>query len=312
MLRPQNMQKSLTWCALLALPAVIGFAQSAQAATFTKTITFNEVGAPGFPTATTTIAPAGGSGSTAYDVINNSTGVFGADGTADITVSATASAPGALATSGNPKVEWQSTLNGRFTSTRGFTAGVPAATGNNPGTLQSTTTQVLFGSGLNITDLAATFSSLNTAGILWEYSVLGFLKPDGSTFSAAPVIGAYNNATGFTGSPSMGWYVAADKSTVTGVGTDLAAEGAPGSADGNVVLSYALAGLAANTQVGGLVWMTFTQDTRGINNRPSGFTASLSDITFTNTDPTAVPTPALLPGLLALVAGARRRWKAAQ
>jgi hypothetical protein len=36
MLRPQNMQKSLVWCALLALPAVIGLAQPAQAATFTS------------------------------------------------------------------------------------------------------------------------------------------------------------------------------------------------------------------------------------------------------------------------------------
>ncbi len=310
MLRPPNTQKLLICSLLLALPAAIGFAVTAQAATFAKTITFNEIGSPGFPTATTTIAPTGGSQVVNYDVINNSTGAFAADGVTDITVGASATAGGPLANSGNPKVEWQTGSDGRFTSSRGFTGAVTG--GNNPGTVQSTTTNITFGSGLNITDLAATFTSLNTAGILWEYSVLGFLKPDGSTFSAAPVIGAYNNATTFTGSPSIGWYVAADKKTVTGVGTDLAVAGANGSVDSSLALTYALAGLASGTQVGGLTWTTFTQDTRGSRNGSSNFTASLSDLTFTNTDATPVPTPALLPGLIALAASARRRWKAAQ
>jgi hypothetical protein len=40
----------------------------AQAATFTQSITFNETGLPGFPSATTTIAGPSGSGSTPYDV----------------------------------------------------------------------------------------------------------------------------------------------------------------------------------------------------------------------------------------------------
>jgi hypothetical protein len=310
MLRPQNMQRSLVWCALLALPVAISVTQPAKAATFTKTITFNEVGSPGFPTATTTIAAPGGSGSIAYDVINNATGETGADGVTDITVSATASAPGALATTGSPEVEWNSTSTGRFTSTRGFTGKVVGT--NNPGTLQSTTTEVFFGSDLNITDLAATFSSLNTAGILWEYSVLGFFDSSGNPFSAAPVIGAYNSAASFTGSPSTGWYVAADKGTVTGVGNDLAVKGTDGSADGNFALTYVLAGLASGTRVGGLTWTTYAQDTRGMGNGTSKFTASLSDITFTKTDAAAVPTPALLPGLIALAAGVRRRSKAAQ
>jgi hypothetical protein len=310
MLRPQNTLKFLALCSFLALPAAIGLAQSAQAATFAKTITFNEVGAPGFPTATTTIAAPGGSSLTTYDVINNVTGASGADGTQDITVSATASATGVSGTTNNPKVEWQTTSAGRFTSTRGFTKSVSA---NNPGTLQSTETKVLFDSSLNITDLKATFSSLNTAGILWEYSVLGFLDPSGNPFTAAPVVGPYESTTSFTGtsSPSLGWYVAADKGTVSGVGTDVVTAGTPGSADGNnFALTYDLARLAANTQVGGLIWTTYTQDTRGITNGSSNFTASLNDMTFTNTD--AVPTPALLPGLVAVVAGARRRWKAAQ
>jgi hypothetical protein len=121
---------------------------SAQAISFTRTITFNETGAPGFPSGTTSIAPTGGSGSKSYDVINNSTGFLGADGTPDITVSATASARGTAGTSGSPNVEWNRTSTGRFTSERGFTAAVSA---NNPGTLQSTTTKLLFDSSLNVT-----------------------------------------------------------------------------------------------------------------------------------------------------------------
>jgi hypothetical protein len=259
MLRPPNTQKFLVWSALLALPAAIGVALPAQSATFTKTITFNETGSPGFPTATTTIAPRGSLQVVNYDVINNFTGATAADGVTDITVGASATAGGPQATSGNPKVEWQADSTGRFTSSRGFTG----ATGvNNSGTLQSTTTNITFGGGLNITNLEASFTSLNTAGILWEYSVLGFLKPDGSYFSAAPVIGAYNNATSFTDSPSIGWYVAADKGTVTGVGTTEAKRGMSGSAD-DLLLNYARAGLASGTQVGGLVWTTYVEDTRG-------------------------------------------------
>jgi hypothetical protein len=268
---------------------------SAQALSFTRTITFNETGAPGFPTGTMPIAPTSGSGSNNYDVINNSTGALGADGTPDITVSATASARGTAGTSGNPKVEWNSTSTGRFTSERGFTADVSA---NNPGTLQSTTTKLLFDSSLNITNLAANFLSLNTAGVLWEYSVLGFLDPNGNPFSAAPVIASYNNAASFTGSPSTGWYVAADKGTVTGVGGNRSASGKSGSAD-DVLLTYALAGLTSGTQVGGLSWTTYMEDTRGTSNGTSNFTASLTDVTVTNTA-VAVPTPALLPGLVGM------------
>jgi hypothetical protein len=310
MLRLQKSPKLIVCSTLLGLPAVIGLAIPAQAATFTKTITFNEVGTPGFPIANTTIASPGVSGSTVYDVINNMTGASGADGTQDVTVSATASVTGASGTTGSPKVEWQTTSAGRFTSTRGFTKSVSA---NNPGTLQSTETKVLFDSSLNITDLNATFSSLNTAGILWEYSVLGFLDPSGNPFAATPVVGPYESTTGFTGtgSPSLGWYVAADKGTVINVGTVEAKPGTNGSADvNNFVLTYVLAGLAANTQVGGLIWTSYIQDTRGTTNSSSNFTASLNEMTFTNTN--AVPTPALLPGLIALAAGARRRWKAAQ
>lgn len=278
-------------CSIAPLPTL----EPVQALSFTRTITFNETGSPGFPT-TTTIAPTGGSGSNNYDVINNSTGALGVDGTPDITVSATASARGTAGTSGSPNVEWNSTSTGRFTSERGFTVAVSA---NNPGTLQSTTTKLLFDSSLNVTNLAANFLSLNTAGILWEYSVLGFLDPSGNPFSTAPVIGAYNSAASFTGSPSTGWYVAANKGTVTGVGGNQSAAGTSGPAD-NVLLTYALAGLTSGTQVGGLSWTTYMEDTRGTSNGSSNFTASLTDVTFTNTAVAPIPTPALLPGLVGM------------
>jgi hypothetical protein len=296
------MKPSLIGAIVVAIAPVLTI-EPAQALSFTRTITFNEIGAPGFPIGTTPIVSSGGSSTTIYDVINNETGSFNADGTPDITVSATASARGTAGTSGNPSVEWQTTSNGRFTSSRGFNGTVAT---NNPGTLQSTTTQVLFDSSLNITHLAATFSSLNTAGIFWEYSVIGFLDPSGTPFSQAPAIGPYSSATSFTGSPSNGWYVAADKGTVTNAGTNLATKGTDGPADGNLALTYALAGLTPGTQVGGLTWTTYTEDTRGKNNGSSSFTASLSDVTFTHTA-AAVPTPALLPGLIATGLGIWRR-----
>jgi hypothetical protein len=296
------MKPSLIGAIVVAIAPVLTI-EPAQAISFTRTITFNEMGAPGFPTVTTTIAPPGGASIITYDVINNGTGALSADGTPDITIAAQASARGTAGSSGTPELEWQTTSSGRFTSNRGFTA---SAATNNPGTIQSTTTQVLFDSSLNITNLAATFSSLNTAGILWEYSVIGFLNPGGQPFSTAPAIGLYASATSFTGSPSVGWYVAADKGTVTNVGTNLAVEGINGPADGTLALTYALAGLTPGIQVGGLTWTTYTEDTRGKSNRSSSFTASLSDVTFTHTA-AAVPTPALLPGLLATGLGIWRR-----
>jgi hypothetical protein len=309
MLRPQNMQKSLVWCALLALPAASGLAQPAQAATFTNTtIDFSESAFPASAAAIT--------GTQAYNLLDDATGtkLSANNGDAnDIAITFANSGAGTLSSTGTPKLA----INGNLISTRGYqkTVGV-----NNPGTLVSTTATLQFLPQWNITDLQAKFSSLNTAAIAWEYSLIGFLKPDGTPFTAAPAIGSYGSATSLTGSPSQGWYWAASKDTVTGVAvtgvvSNVTAKGSNGSKD-TLNLTYALAGLDPNTPVGGLIWTTWLEDVRGVQNVGSDLTASLASFTFsgssTNAVSDTVPTPALLPGLVALAAGARRRWKAAQ
>jgi hypothetical protein len=286
---------------------VIGLAQSAQSATFTNTtIDFSESVFPDSPAAIT--------GTQSYNLLNDQTGtkltVNNGDAS-DIAITFANSGVGALSTI--PKLAIDGT---KIVSTRGY-KDMPKVSLNNPGTLISTTATLKFLPQWNVTNLQAEFSSLNSAGILWEYSVLGFLKPDGTPFSAAPSIGSYNNTSGFTGSPTIGWYVAADKDTVLDVGTAetkaKTGSGADGTSD-TLKLTYALAGLNPNTPVGGLIWTTYLEDTRGTGNKGSEFTASLAGLTFSGSTQSAnaVPTPALLPGLIALTAGARRRWKAAQ
>jgi hypothetical protein len=292
MLRLQNSPKFLVCSALLALPVAIGVVLPAQAATFNDvTIDFSE---SAFPASTTAIT-----GTQAYNLLD--------DAANDIAVTFANSGAGALSSSGTPKLS----INGNVISTRGYQRAVGA---NNPGTLVSTTATLQFLPQWNVTNLQAKFSSLNTAAIAWEYSLVGFLKPDGTPFTAAPVIGSYNSATSFTGSPSQGWYLAASKDTVMGVGSDVTAKGANGSKD-TLNLTYELAGLDPNTPVGGLIWTTWLEDVRGVQNVGSDLTASLTGFTFSASPAAsgdAVPTPALLPGLIALAAGARRRSKAAQ
>lgn len=175
-----------------------------------------------------------------------------------------------LSSSGTPNLK----LDGKkIVSSRGFNKAVQK---NNPGSLVWTTTKLMFSDDWRITDLQAKFTSLNTAGTLWEYSLLGFLKPDGSVFSPVPAIASYSQASGFTGSPSLGWYVAADKGTVLDVGSSQTAVGKSGLKN-DVTLTYALAGLTAGTEVGGLVWMSYLEDVRGLNNGASSFTASWTE-----------------------------------
>jgi hypothetical protein len=304
MLRLQKSPKLIVCATLLGLPVAIGLALPAQAATFTNTtINFNE---SVFPVTTAAI-----NGTQSYNLLNDATGTITPNsGNPDITITYANSGAGALSSTGTPKLVVDTTP-GSIVSTRGYQGTVKA---NNPGTLVSTTTTLKFLPQWNITDLQAKFTSLNTASIAWEYSLVGFLKPDGTPFTAAPTIGSYQTNTLPTGSPSRGWYLAADKTTVTGVGSDLTESTKKDGTKDNLTLTYALAGLDANTPVGGLIWTTWLEDVRGLKNGGSDLTASLTSLTLSGSNKSAepVPTPALLPGLIALAAGVRRRSKAAQ
>jgi hypothetical protein len=309
--------KTFAWLtattAAMTTVATCWVAMSAQAATFMGVkIDFNEYP---FPTVQTDMA-----GSYGYNLLDNLTGakLSGDNGDAiDLTIDF-------ATTSGQASLAWESASVGRWTSNR--SAKIKVAT-NNPGTLVATTALLRFDPHLLVTDLSAAFTSLNTSGNLWEYSVLGFLKPDGTPFSATPIVPDYNHAASFIGSPSIGWYVAASKGTVMGVGTATTISGLNGALTttqlGNpkddITLTYALANLAPNTPIGGLIWTTYLEDTRGMNNATSSFTASWTDLTISGVvlssavaDPSngganAVPTPGLLPGLMAIGLGVWRQ-----
>jgi hypothetical protein len=220
-----------------------------------------------------------------YNLLDDGTGaklpVDNGDGD-DFSIDYSHSAPAALSSSGTPNLK----LDGqKIVSTRGFNKSVQA---NNPGSLVSTTARLLFSEDWQITDLQAKFTSLNTAGTLWEYAVLGFLKPDGTMFSPMPTIGAYGQASGLTGSPSVGWYVAANRGTLQGAGSDKTSAGTSGPAD-KLTLTYALAGLAPDTAIGGLVWMSYLEDVRGVDNGISSFTASWTEFMISGSSRSIVP-----------------------
>jgi hypothetical protein len=326
MLRPQNMQKILVLCSFVALPAAIGFAQPAQAATFTNVqfLTGSTAGtevlnlaSPGQVLTSTPVQ---------YNTINDTTGakLTTDNGDAkDFTLSGS-STTGALGKTravvgatgaSNPLAAVDS---GRIGFQHSYT---DAPTSDTPGTIESNIFTLLFNSNLTVTKASFNFSSLNTPGIAWEYSVLQFLDTAGNPFSALTgpewTLGAasqYRVGPGFSGAAGIGNFIAASKGTVTGVGTSQSAAGSNGANDNITELDYDLVGLTSGTQIGGIRWTTYLEDVRGISNRDTNFTSSLLDFTISgNTaEAEAVPTPALLPGLMALVVGARRRSKAAQ
>jgi hypothetical protein len=305
-------------CFAVTMTTVLLGALPATAATFKDVkIDFNEFAFPGSN-------PMAMAGAYQYNVLNDVTGSKLAAENHDLpdfSIGFSASEPIAK-TAAN--LEWQSAGKGRWTSTRSFKA---SAAKNNPGTLISTTALLRFNSHLTVTNLSAAFTSLNSAGNLWEYSLLGVLQPDGTPFSAAPIVPAYNEANSAIGLSTIGWYVAASKGTVTGVGTAETNSGLNGALtttqSGNpkddITLTYALVGLAPDTPIGGLIWTTYLADTRGINNGTSSFTASWVDLTIdgmtlnpvaggpVNGASNAVPTPALLPGLIGMGLGLWRR-----
>jgi hypothetical protein len=318
MLRPQNMQKSLVWCALLALPAAIGLAQPAQAATFTSQfLSGSTVGSEVLNLASPGQVLGGGT-AFQYNTINDTTGnklTTDDGGAKDFTLlgASTASKLGTATVTLSPGGD-----SGCVRDNHSFTV---APTANNPGSIDSNMFTLLFNSNLTVTKASFNFSSLNTKGIAWEYSVLQFLDTAGNPFSALTdpgwTLGAasqYGSSPGFSGAAGIGNFIAASKGTVTGVGTSQSAAGASGVDDNIAVLDYVLVGLTPGTQIGGIRWTTYLEDVRGTNNSDTNFTSSLLDFTISgNTaEAEAVPTPALLPGLMALVIGARRRSKAAQ
>jgi hypothetical protein len=295
---PQHIKESsvITGFRTSSLALGLALALPAAQAAFVVSVGFDELA---FTSGVTNVTNT----TQSYNVFNDTTGAeftgaAPAGDRADFSIAfsslgATRSAPS------TPTVNYQATTSGRFTSTRGF-SNSPALTVNNPGTVESTTMTLLFGSQLRVTSLSAAFLSLNTAGVAFEYSIISLLRPDGSYFSAPPTVGLYNSFAGMNGMAGVGNYIAADKQTVTGVGTAQTVSGTNGPSD-DLTLTYGLVGLAAGTQIGGIQVINFLQDVRGPVNGTTGtgittLTASFTDFTITAdaVAPLAVPEPASL------------------
>jgi MYXO-CTERM domain-containing protein len=212
----------------------------------------------------------------------------------------------------------------RVQASHGFTTSV---TSNNPGSVTANSFQLLFNTNLVVTAASFNFSSLNTAGLTWEYSVIQFLDAAGSPFSAvaAPALtftpGASSQyllaGAGFSGQAGLGNYVAALTRTVLNVAnsdptsTSNATRSGTNGSDDNLLFNYARAGLTANTQVGGIRWTTYLEDVRNTDNNSTNLTSSLLDFSITGTvsnDPGPVPIPGPLPllGVAAAFGSARR------
>lgn len=264
-------------------------------------ISFNEAA---FPSSTTAI-----SGPQSYNVINDTTAskiaswseftsLIGDE--SDIHMNFQSS----LGPLGSASWQWQPEFGGRFIANHGYSGTVGV---NNPGTIISNSVTLTFGDHLTVTDLSLRAQSINTRGLAWEYTLIEFLRPDGSSFSTAPVIGDYLSHTSINGSPSTGWYVLDAKSTVSGVGTDRTVSSLSGSGDNIAGLGYAEVGLAPGTVIGGIRITTYLQDVRGTSNGPTNLTSSFIDFTFSGSV-VPEPTSALLAASgLGMTALKRRR-----
>ena len=195
----------------------------------------------------------------------------------------------------NATVRLNPSSNSRIQFDHGYSGTEPS---NNPGMVNTNTLKLLFSSNLVVRDASFSFSSINTAGVAWEHTVIQFLDVNGVPFS--PITGpawtlgipsSYLTAAatgGFSGNAGVGNFVAASTATNTGVGTNTVASGANGPND-LLTLTYANTGLPANTIIGGIQWTTYLEDVRGISNTNSNFTASLFDFTLSGTVNTVLP-----------------------
>jgi T5SS/PEP-CTERM-associated repeat protein len=277
--------KRLLCCWLFVLGSTF---LSAQTTPFgPTTITFNEYP---FPTANNTLVS---NTSFALNLLNDSNGaVLSHDNgdLRDLTFTFNEGSPAPFG--GTSSTTWQTANLGQFTSTTSFTKPVAS---NNPGNRVFSEMTINFDSHLTITNLSARFSSLNTAGIGWEFSLIGYFRPNGTPFSPQPTVPPYLAASGTSGNIAPGWFLAGSKGTLTGVGTAQSASGVSGPNDGTFTMNYAAGGLAPGTQVGGLVFLHFLEDTRGTRNAATNFTASITDLTFSGTS-TMSSGPVVNPG----------------
>lgn len=248
----------------------------------------------------------------AYDIFDRTTGAQNPDGLTDVVVSI--SNTGTTADDGN-NVAWtatddatgtglRSTIDPSFIEPGGVTA-------NNSGYRVSQTIQIDF-PGLvveadDITDFG--WSSGNTAGIGWEFSLLEYLDASGNPFSTAPTFAPYDSHMPIAGQSGAGSFAADTLTSVTNVGNDLSAAGTNGG-DNNVSTNPITLGVTSGTIIGGVRITHFLEDVRGVNNGDTSFTNTINDLDLENFT-VAVPEPgsSCVLALVSLVGLARRSRK---
>jgi hypothetical protein len=200
--------------------------------------------------------------------------------------------------------DWEQANAGQLTGINRF-HGVER-TVNNPGNRIVTGMAIRFASHLSVTEATARFRGLNSASTGWEFSLISFLRVDGSLWDL-PVIPKYNEWNGTSG-PVGRWFVAGDKRTVEGVGTNTSRSGEDGPND-TYTLNYTDIDLAPGTQVGGIVMLHVFEDVRGRTNGAVEARASITD--FTIVSGSIIPAPGAagllaMAGALAMARGRRR------
>ena len=228
-----------------------------------------------------------------FDVVDSASGGAGTDGVDDFRISWSATG---LGDDGN-NVTWdavidingtglRSTINPAFVGSGGVST-------NNSGHVATQTIQIDFLSGVlieadNIDDLG--WSSGNTAGTVYESSVIQYLDITGNPFSAFPSFDFDNPLNGPSGDGTL---VASDAGSVTQVGTDLTVAGSNGS-NNSLSTSFGadLLGISSGTVLGGVRITQIIEDTRGINNGDTIFTNTINDFDLVNFQAiSAIPEP---------------------
>lgn len=134
----------------------------------------------------------------------------------DLTISYNRTISGPTASSASGSFEYQSS-NQRFRASHDF--GSSTRTTNNPGSRITHTVDFTFANHLNVTGLDVDFSSLNTAGVTWEFSKLGYIVAGNPANNAEPSIATYDDHTTVNGKASgIGWFLVDSKATATQVG----------------------------------------------------------------------------------------------
>ena len=246
-----------------------------------------------------------------FDALDGNTGMLGADGINDFRISWSTTG---LGDDGN-NVDWASTVNINDTGIRStinptFING-GGVTINDFGHLVTQTIQIDFLSGViieadDVTDFG--WSSGNTAGIVYESSVVEYLDVNGNPFSTFPTFDYDSPLDGTTGT---GTSVAGTAGSVIDVGTDLSAEGVNGP-DDNLSTSGIGLGIPAGTVLGGVRITHRIEDVRGVNNGDTVFTNTINDFDLVNFEASAIPEPSSCLALvgLGLACFSRRKRRA--